>query len=69
MFIIYIYIYIYEIDLVLGGYLGSVWYMCLKIENYCLKIFVKIRMDEKIRWNTWNVVKKLKIIVWKHTAP
>ena len=42
---------------------GSVWYMCLKIENYCLKIFVKIRMSEKIYENTWNVVRKLKMII------
>ena len=25
----------------------SVWYMCLKTENYCLKSFIKIRVDEK----------------------
>ena len=28
--------------------LGSVWYMCLKTENGCLKIFVKIRVGEKV---------------------
>ena len=28
-------------------YYGSVWYMCLKIENYYLKTFVKIRVGEK----------------------
>ena len=33
-------------------YLGSVWYMYLKIENYYLKIFVKIRVNEKVHWNT-----------------
>ena len=27
---------------------GSVWYMCLKIENYYLKIFIKIRVGEKV---------------------
>ena len=32
------------------------WYMCLKIENYCLKFFVKICMDKKVYENTWNVV-------------
>ena len=32
-------------------YLGPVWYMCLKIENYCLKIFVEIRMGEKVCGN------------------
>ena len=37
-------------------YLGPVWYMCLKTENCCLKIFVKIRVGEKVYWNTWNVV-------------
>ena len=36
--------------------LGSVWYMCLKTKNYCLKIFVEIRVGEKVRWNAWNVV-------------
>ena len=29
--------------------IGSVWYMCLKIENYYLKIFVKICMGKKVR--------------------
>ena len=28
--------------------LGSVWYMCLKIENYYLKTFVKICVGEKM---------------------
>ena len=28
-------------------FLGTVWYICLKTENYYLKIFVKIRMGEK----------------------
>ena len=28
--------------------LRSVWYMWLKIENCCLKIFVKIRVCEKV---------------------
>ena len=31
--------------------IGPVWYMCLKTENYCVKIFVKIRMDEKVCGN------------------
>ena len=26
----------------------SFWYMCLKIENYCLKIFMKICIGEKV---------------------
>ena len=30
---------------------GSVWYMCLKIENCYLKIFVKIRVGEKVYKN------------------
>ena len=30
-------------------FLGPVWYMCLKIENCCLKTFVEIRVDEKVR--------------------
>ena len=28
---------------------GFVWYMCLKTENCCLKAFVKIRVNEKVR--------------------
>ena len=28
--------------------LRSVWYICLKTENYYLKTFVKIRMGEKV---------------------
>ena len=28
--------------------LGAVWYMCLKSENCCLKIFVEIRVGEKV---------------------
>ena len=31
---------------------GSVWYMCLKIENYCLKTFVEIHVGEKVCENT-----------------
>ena len=45
---------------------GPVWYVCLKTKNCCLKTFVEIRVGEKVRWNTWNVVWKLKIVVWKH---
>ena len=36
--------------------LVGVWYMHLKIENYRLKICVKIRVDEKICGNTCNIV-------------
>ena len=32
----------------INGRLGSVWYVCLKTENYCLKTFVEIRMGEKV---------------------
>ena len=46
--------------------LGSVWYMYLKTENCCLKIFVEIRVGEKMCENAWNVVWKLKMVVWKH---
>ena len=28
--------------------LELVWYMCLKTKNYCLKIFVEIRVGEKM---------------------
>ena len=35
---------------------GPVWYMCLKIENCYLKIFVEIRVDEKMCGNARNVV-------------
>ena len=31
------------------GYLGPVWYMCLKTENCYLKTFVEIRVSEKVR--------------------
>ena len=27
---------------------GPVWYMCLKTENCCLKIFVEKRVGEKV---------------------
>ena len=27
---------------------GSVWYVCLKTENCCLKTFVEIRVGEKV---------------------
>ena len=33
-------------------YLLSVWYMCLKTENCCLKTFVEIRVSEKVCENT-----------------
>ena len=29
--------------------LQAVWYMCLKTENCCLKIFIEIRVGEKVR--------------------
>ena len=32
--------------------IGPVWYMCLKIENCCLKIFVEIRVGKKVCGNT-----------------
>ena len=32
-------------------HLGSVWYMCLKIKNCYLKIFVKICVGEKVHRN------------------
>ena len=32
-----------------SGHLGLVWYMCLKTENCCLKIFMEIRVGEKVR--------------------
>ena len=31
---------------------GPIWYMCLKIENCCLKTFVEIRVGEKVYGNT-----------------
>ena len=36
--------------------LGPVWYMCLKIENCYLKIFVEIRVSEKMCGHAWNAV-------------
>ena len=38
----------------------SVWYMCLKIENYYLKISIEIRAGEKICANTWMLFKNWK---------
>ena len=35
------------------SYLGSVWYICLKTKNCCLKTFVEIRVGEKV----WKYVK------------
>ena len=29
-------------------HLGSVWYICLKTKNCCLKTFVEIRVGEKV---------------------
>ena len=29
-------------------YLGPIWYVYLKTKNYYLKIFMKIRVDEKV---------------------
>ena len=31
---------------------GNVWYMCLKTENYYLKIFMKICVGKKMYRNT-----------------
>ena len=31
--------------------IGPVWYVCLKTENCCLKIFMEIRVGKKVRWN------------------
>ena len=36
--------------------LSPVWYVCLKIENCCLKIFVEICVGEKVCENALNVV-------------
>ena len=32
--------------------LRAVWYVCLKIENCCLEIFIEIRVGEKVYENT-----------------
>ena len=37
--------------------------MCLKTENGYLKIFVEIRIGEKVCRNTCNVVKKMKTCI------
>ena len=37
-------------------FMGPVWYMCLKIKNCYLKIFMEIRVGEKVCENTYNVV-------------
>ena len=36
----------------------SVWYICLKIKNYYLKIFMKIHVSEKVRKNTNQTLSK-----------
>ena len=38
------------------SHFGSVWYIYLRTENYCLKIFIKIRVDKEIYKNTCNIV-------------
>ena len=40
--------------------------MCLKTDNYYLKIFMEIRVGEKVYKNAWNVIWKLKMVVWKY---
>ena len=50
-----------EVFMMFGACL--VWYICLKTEIDCLKIFVKIHVVEKVGENICNVVKKLKIVV------
>ena len=45
-----------EIEKTIFWRLGAFWYMCLKTENCYLKIFVKIRMDEKVCENTCNII-------------
>ena len=47
---------IWKIGIWLWNHLGPVWYVCLKTENCCLKIFVEVRVGEKMCWNAWNVV-------------
>ena len=39
-----------------NGYLGLVWYMCLKTENCYLKTFVEIGMSKKMCKNTCNFI-------------
>ena len=43
---LFIYFIFYGASLMRG--LGPVWYVCLKTENCCLKIFVEIRVGEKM---------------------
>ena len=40
--------------------------MHLKIENYYLKTCMEIRISEKVCENTYNIVQKLKIVIWKY---
>ena len=37
-------------------HLGDVWYMHLKIENCCLKIYVEICVGEKMYGDTCNII-------------
>ena len=48
--------------------LEFVWYMYLKTENCYLKIFMKIHVGEDVCENAWNVVWKLKMVIWKHKS-
>ena len=36
--------------------LGSVWYIHLKTDNMCSKIYIKIRMGEKIYEKKSNII-------------
>ena len=39
----------FRIDIILfQECLGPVWFVCLKTENCCLKIFMEIRVGEKV---------------------
>ena len=44
--------YFVKLLLIIPNESRPVWYMCLKIENCCLKIFVEIRVGKKMCGNT-----------------
>ena len=36
--------------------LNHIWYIYLKIKNYCLKIFLKIHVNKKVYQNTYSII-------------
>ena len=60
--IIKVFVFVLKYRLVFGvsKYLGSVWYIYLKIKNCSLEVFVKIYVNEKMYKNMCNIGLKIK---------